>query len=93
MAVVVLLYAATQGTGSLRAEICNCFTPLSVFDVDIYNITIAGNVINNLNLNATKTDPNLNPFVKIGGSSTVKAALDGNGNTVVSDFECRSCQG
>lgn len=83
VAVAAVAAAGAIGAAPLRAEIYNCFCPLPSYDVNIFNITIAGNVINNLNLNVVATDPLINPFVKIGGTSTVTAALDGNGNTVV----------
>ncbi len=82
-AVAAVAAAGAIGAAPLRAEIYNCFCPLPSYDVNTFNITIAGNVINQLNLNAVATDALVNPFVKIGGTSTVTAALDGNGNTVV----------
>lgn len=79
----IALALATPADGPVRAEVCNYYAPLPSYDVNVYTITLAGNVIADLNLTATETDAGLNPFVYVGGTSTVTAALDANGNTVV----------
>ena len=89
--IAVAMVVATIGAGSARAEKCNQYTPLPSVDVSVYNITIAGNVIGQLNLGETMNDPHLNPFqyaidnfaADAGGTTTVTAALDSHGNTVV----------
>ncbi len=89
--IAVAMVVATIGAGSARAEKCNQYTPLPSVNVSVYNITIAGNVIGQLNLGETMNDPHLNPFqyaidnfaADAGGTTTVTAALDSHGNTVV----------
>ena len=82
--IAVALVIGAMGTGSILAgEVCNSYLPLPSYNVNVYNITLVGNVIDQLDLNATATDPDRNPFVAAGGTSTVTAALDSNGNTVV----------
>lgn len=89
--VAIALVVATMGSGSARAEKCNHYCPLPSAGVTGYNITFAGNVMGELNLSETMNDPHLNPFqyaidnfaADAGGTTTVAAALDGHGNTVV----------
>ncbi len=80
-----------MGVGSGRAEVCNNYCSLTTVNVNVYIVTIKGDVRANLNLNATASDPGLNPFeyaikhfaADANGTTTVTAALDSNGNTVV----------
>ena len=63
--------------------------PTFVGGATSYSMTLQGNVLGNLNLSATQNDSTLNPFqyvnqnIVMSGTTSVGAALNGNGNTVV----------
>ena len=86
-----IVVAGSAGIG--RAECWNTFLPCPTSPVTTLSIVIKGNVVNNLNLAAIQTDPTVNPFANVDvqmhinpatdANLKVTAALDGNGNTVV----------
>jgi len=85
------LLITTMGAGAARAEFLDWSVPLPSFagGATSYSMTLQGNVLSNLNLSATQNDSTLNPFQYVNqnilssGTTNVGAALNGNGNTVV----------
>jgi PEP-CTERM motif len=68
----------------------NIFNDRRISTAYSFNLTLKGDVLGQLNLAATATDPFVNPFAYVNnnffagsGTSSVTASLDGNGNTVV----------
>ncbi len=81
-----------SGIGGL-GEAFNAFEPLPPSSMTggatSFAIVFQGNVTGSIDTSATANDPGLNPFAYVnsqlnnGGTTSVTAALDGNGNTVV----------
>ncbi len=76
-----------------EGEVFNCFEPLPPESMTggatSFTIIFAGNVISEIDTSSTQSDAGLNPFLYLnnelnnGGTTTVGAVLDGNGNTDV----------
>jgi PEP-CTERM motif len=77
-------------TGAARAEFLDWTVPSPTFvgGATSFSMTLAGNVLANLNTSATQTDPTLNPYQYVNqnivgsGTTSVNATLSG-GNTVL----------
>ena len=56
--IAVALVIGAMGTGSILAgEVCNSYLPLPSYNVNVYNITFVGNVINQLDLGRPRPIP------------------------------------
>jgi hypothetical protein len=87
--VLTATVVAALGAGAAHAECFNEYETLPGYSPTVFVIILKGNVIGSLNIGAMATDPTVNPFYYVikndgaKGTANVTAALNGQGNTVV----------